>query len=118
MVVEVSSLESAKSRTSHVGTPRGLPWALLCATEVGRYSILFVSTWLGRIDGGLLGPAELGELVLLTVDWDCPLGEGEGERSVAQCFETEDVGTLRLVVLIGGVYSMRRDERMCMFERT
>jgi hypothetical protein len=72
----------------------------------------------GGDDGGLLGPAELGELVLLTVVCDCPLGEGEGERSVAQCFETEDVGTLRLVVLIGGVYSMRRDERMCMFERT
>ena len=64
-----------------------------------------------RYIGGLLGPAELGELVLLTVVCDLPLGEGEGERSVAQCFETEDVGTLRLVVLIGGVYSMRRDEK-------
>jgi hypothetical protein len=72
----------------------------------------------GEDNGGLLGPAELGELVLLTVVCDRPLGEGEGERSVAQCFETEDVGTLRLVVLIGGVYSMRRDERMCMSERT
>jgi hypothetical protein len=72
----------------------------------------------GEDNGGLLGPAELGELALLTVVCDRPLGEGEGERSVAQCFETEDVGTLRLVVLIGGVYSMRRDERMCMFERT
>jgi hypothetical protein len=69
-------------------------------------------------NGGLLGPAELGELELLAVVCDRPLGEGEGERSVAQCFETEDVGTPRLVVLIGGVYSMRRDERTCMFERT
>lgn len=67
---------------------------------------------------GLLDPAELGELVLLTVVCDRPLGEGEGERSVAQCFETEDVGTLRLVVLIGGVHGMGRVERMCMFERT
>ena len=49
---------------------------------------------------------------------DRPLGEGEGERSVAQCFATEDVGTLRLVVLIGGVHGMGRDERMCICERT
>ena len=68
-----------------------------------------------RFIEGLLDPAELGELVLVC---DRPLGEGEGERSVAQCFETEDVGTLRLVVLIGGVHGMGRDERMCIFERT
>ena len=71
-----------------------------------------------RFIEGLLDPAELGELVLLTVTCDRPLGEGEGERSVAQCFETEDMGTLRLVVLIGGVHGMGRGERMCMFERT
>lgn len=37
-------------------------------------------------------------------------GEGEGERTVAQCFETddEDGGTPKLV-LIGGVYSMSRN---------
>ena len=42
-------------------------------------------------------------LLALVVTWDRPLGDGDGERSVAQCFETEDVGTPRLVVLIGGV---------------
>lgn len=55
--------------------------------------------------------------MLLTVVCDRPLGEGEGERIVAQCFETDDVGTSRLVVLIGGVYSMRRDGRVCQFRR-
>jgi hypothetical protein len=65
----------------------------------------------------LLGPAELGELVLLTVSCDRPLGDGEGESSVAQYFETEDVGTPRLAVLIGGAYSMRRGERVCRFRR-
>lgn len=65
----------------------------------------------------LLGPAELGELELLTASCDLPLGDGDGERSVAQCFETEDVGTPRLVVLIGGVYSMRRHERVCRIRR-
>jgi hypothetical protein len=55
--------------------------------------------------------------VLLTVSCDLPLGEGEGDRSVAQCFETEDVGTSRLVVLIGGVYSMRQDERVCLVQK-
>jgi hypothetical protein len=40
VVVEVSSLESAKLRTSHVGRIRDLPWARRCAREVGRYLIL------------------------------------------------------------------------------
>jgi len=66
-----------------------------------------------------LGPAELGELVLLTLVVACepPPGDGEGDMSVAQCFETEDVGTPRLVVLIGGVYTMRRNERVCRLKK-
>lgn len=44
VVDEVSSLEWAKSRMSHVDTTRGLPWARRCAREVKRYLILSVST--------------------------------------------------------------------------
>jgi len=44
VVDEVSSLEWAKLRMSHVDTIRGLPWVRRCAREVKRYLILFVST--------------------------------------------------------------------------
>jgi hypothetical protein len=82
----------------------------------GRCSILnnisITPYVLARTKDDLLAAAELGELLVLLIAVCDPVpGEGDGERIVAQCFETddEDDGTPRLV-LMGGVYSMRRDE--------
>jgi len=94
-----------------VGRFRGLPWVQRCEEEGGRYSILEYQHDIGQVkQHDVLGVAELGELLLLTVVCDAVPGDGEGDRIAAQCFETddEDGGTPKLVV-IGGVYSMSRD---------
>jgi hypothetical protein len=86
-----------------------LPWVQQCVEVEEMCSVLNdirISPFsLVSAKDDLLGVAELGELlVLLMLVCDSGPSEGDGERTVAQCLETDDEagGTSRLV-LMGGV---------------